>query len=99
MQQILKPLINRAARKAQRLGRLNEHFFSLGIQAFSMDQFVEYLNGHGLEKGKVVVKTNSGYQDCRDDDYKPQGMVFLVMDAALARKIAVLGFLPESSLT
>jgi hypothetical protein len=93
----LKMIINRAARKAQRFGRLDEYFFSLGIQAFSMDEFVEYLNNNGLEKDKVVVKTNSGYQDCRDDDYKPQGMVFLVIDAELMTKIAVLGFLPESS--
>lgn len=92
---ILKTIINHFVHRVKWEGRVDEHFCSLGIQEFSMDKFVDYLNDHGL-KGKVVVKTNSSYLDRHDDEYSPREMVFLVMDSELAIKIAGLGFIPET---
>ena len=101
MNNTLRQVINRSVRhmiKSHKWGqnRIDVYLSKLGIQKFSMNQLVVNLNKNGFKEDQVVVKTNMGYIDGPDDDWKPQGIVFLVMDSELATKIATLGFIPGS---
>lgn len=65
------------------------------LQVVSAEDLLLLINNRKLD-GKVVVKTNIRFrEDLEDDDFKPKGIVFLVLDEDFAFKILTLGFLPE----
>lgn len=65
------------------------------LQVVSAEDLLLLINNRKLD-GKVAVKTNIRFrEDLEDDDFKPKGIVFLVLDEDFAFKILTLGFLPE----